>query len=576
MRFFYAIAALLASVLLFVASLVIRNFFSAPDTLTQSYTVTAQGPVTVIDAKELRRISGSQTVVVSNPAEGQDIPSVTIAWGRTEDVMAWVGSASYQSLSVAKNSGKLSETDVSGIEPTVPDPRGSDLWIQEWNGDGQASAELSLRKGNSVVIVGDGTQPAPNSITVIWKLDVDRTIPTILLYLAAVTGLAGLVLLVIALWRERRQRRHRQGRMPKSPKPPRWRPKRGSLFGGQGSSRRRGRRFAGMVAGALIIPVVLTGCSTEGTPQQTPTPVPTGDFPFVAVTSQQFQNILADVVTTIEGADSKKAENLAAERLGGAALRFRASTYRVKAANKKLGTLFDIPNGTVSLLLPQQTEGWPRTVFAIVDDTINEDAPSIALVLTQDGPRSNYLVQYTFALEPGVVMPEVPSAEYGTAVLPADTELLSATPAQVAKQYGDVLLNGKNSAFASVFDPDTLQEQIGAEAKVARAKELKGTARFSWVESMTEDIPVVIATSDAGALVALTINEAETVKPAKAGSGISTEGAVRILSGRASSFRGITAHYQYQLLLHVPAIGSSDTIRLLGYSYALVSAQEAR
>ena len=576
MRFFYAIVVFIASVLLFVSSLVIRNFFSAPDTLTQTISVSGDAPVTVIEAKELRRISTSQTLFASTDTPtGEEPPVVTIAWGRTPDVMAWVGSSSYQLLSVSKKTGKITETDVSGIEPSVPDPRGSDLWVEEWNGEGLANAELALRKGNSIVILSDGTQPAPASITVIWNLDVDRTIPTILLYLAAATGMVGLVMFAVALWRERRQRRHRQGRMPKSPKPPRWRPKRGNPFR-RGEGRRRGRRFAGFVAGAIVIPVVLAGCSTDSSPQQTPTPVATGKLPFVAVTGPQFDRILDSIITTLDDADEKRAENMAASRMQGSALRFRSATYRVKSANKKLGTLFSIPHGTVSLLLPQQTESWPRTVFAIIDDTVNEDAPSIALVLTQDGPRSNYYVNYTFALEPGVVMPEVPSADYGTAVLPGDTTLLSSTPEQVATQYGDVLLNGDASAFASLFDTDTLQDQIGAAAKNKRAADMKGKAKFSWVETMTDDVPVVIATSDAGALVALTINEAETVKPAKGGSAISTEGAVKILSGRSNSLRGITANYQYQLLLHVPAIGSSDKIRLLGYSYALVSAQEVR
>jgi hypothetical protein len=325
-----------------------------------------------------------------------------------------------------------------------------------------------------------------------------------------------------------------------------------------------------------LIPVVLAGCSSDATPQQTPTPVATGDLPYVAVTSEQFDRILESITTTLADADSKRAENLAGTRLSDAALRFRGATYRVKSISKKLGSLFTIPNGTVSLLLPQQTETWPRSVFAIVDDPKNPDAASVALVMTQEGPRSNFLVSYTFALEPGVVMPEVPSAEYGTAVLPGDTELLSSTPEQIAKQYGDVLLNGDASAYASLFDTDTLQQQIGAGAKATRSDAMAGKARFSWTESMAEDPPVVFATTDAGALVALTITEAETVRPAKDGAAISTEGAVRALSGRSSSMRGITANYQYQLLLYVPAIGSASKARLLGYSYALVSAQEIR
>lgn len=578
MRFFYAIVLFAVSLAFFAGSLVIRHFFSEPDTLTQTIQLQGDAPITVIDAGELVHVAASQTVSasVNQPAAAEEATPVTIGWGRTPDVMAWVGNASYHFITVEKVTGELNDALVSGLEPEVPNPSGSDLWVEEWTGDNFASAELALRKGQSIIIATDGTNPAPSQLTVIWNLKVDRTIPTILLYLAAASGLVGIGAFGWGLWRERRQRRHRQGRMPKSPKPPRWRPKRPGFLGARGATGRRGRRMAGMIVATGLVPALLVGCASGDSVQPTPTPVATGELPYVAMTSQQFQSVLGKIVATLGEADEKRAENIAATRMQGAALRFRQATYRVKGVNSKLGTLFTIPNGTVSLMLPQQTEGWPRSVFAIIDDTTSEDAPSVAIILTQDGPRSNYHVDFTFALEPGVVMPEVPSAEYGTAVLAGDTELLSSTPEQVAEQYADLLVNGEESPYASIFEPDTLQAQIGAEAKQKRVADMKGSMKFSWSDSMTDDIPVVFATSDAGALVALTINEAETVRPARGGSAVSTEGAVKILSGRPSSLRGITANYQYQLLLHVPAIGTSDQIRLLGYSYTLVSAQEYR
>jgi hypothetical protein len=56
---------------------------------------------------------------------------------------------------------------------------------------------------------------------------------------------------------------------------------------------------------------------------------------------------------------------------------------------------------------------------------------------------------------------------------------------------------------------------------------------------------------------------------------------IHIQTGRleyddAGSMRGIEANYQYQLLFYVPALGSSEKIRLLGYSYALTSARKLR
>jgi hypothetical protein len=282
------------------------------------------------------------------------------------------------------------------------------------------------------------------------------------------------------------------------------------------------------------------------------------------------------VIATLSTADEQRAGNIAATRLDGAALRFRSAQYKVRAQSKNLGDPFVIPAGNVSLLLPQKTNSWPRSVFAVIDDAGNATAPSVAVVMTQASPRENYKVNYTIALEPGAKIPSVPSPEAGAAVLYGETELLSVTPAQAVERYGDLLIAGKKSEFVNDFDSDSLQTQIGAESKANRAKELGRTAKFSWQDSITHDLPLVFATAEAGALVAVTLQENEIVKPAIPGAAITATGAVKILAGVTSSMRGIEANYQYQLLFYVPALGSAEKIRLLGYSYALTSARKLR
>jgi hypothetical protein len=294
------------------------------------------------------------------------------------------------------------------------------------------------------------------------------------------------------------------------------------------------------------------------------------------VTSAQFDRILSEVVATLSAADEQRAENIAETRVDGAALRFRKAQYKVAAQNRKLGEPFVIPNGTVSLLLPQKTNSWPRSVLAVIDDTTNVTSPSVAIVMTQASPRENFKVNYSVALEPGAKIPSVPSPEAGAAVLYGETELLSVTPAEAVDHYGDLLINGKKSEFVGDFDGDSLQNQIGASSKSKRAKELGKTAKFSWKDSITEDLPLVFATAEAGALVAVTLQETETVKPVIAGAAITATGAVKILAGVTSSMTGIEASYQYQLLLYIPALGSNEKIRLLGYSYALTSARKLR
>jgi hypothetical protein len=194
--------------------------------------------------------------------------------------------------------------------------------------------------------------------------------------------------------------------------------------------------------------------------------------------------------------------------------------------------------------------------------------------MTQNSPRENYKVNYTIALEPGAKIPSVSSPESGAAVLYGETDLLSVTPAQAIERYGDVLVLGDKSAFTDDFDSDSLQTQIGAKAKSKRVEDLGDTAEFAWKDSITTDVPLVFATAESGALMMVTLQEKEIVKPTVPGAAITATGAVKALADVSTSMTGIEAVYQYQLLFYVPSLGSTEKIRLLGYSYALTSARK--
>ena len=336
------------------------------------------------------------------------------------------------------------------------------------------------------------------------------------------------------------------------------------------------REFVHRNERVLSVQAVHSGCEPEFVPcgRRAKSRYRSASNRGVAVTAEQFDRILGEVVTTLATADEQRAENIAATRLDGAALRFRVAQYKVRAQSKSLGEPFAIPAGKVRLLLPQKTNTWPRSVFAVIDDTAKENSPSVAVVMTQASARENYKVSYSIALEPGAKIPSVPSPEAGAAVLYGETELLSVTPAQAVERYGDLLISGDESQYLDSFDTDSLQTQIGATAKAKRAKDLGRTAKFTWKDAITEDIPLVFATAEAGAIVAVTLQETEIVKPATAGAAITATGAVKILAGVTSSMKGIEANYQYQLLFYVPSLGSSEKIRLLGYSYALTSARK--
>lgn len=583
MKYFVSLVVLGVSVLLLGAGILGRTLLAPADTEVQNIMFDEAPALILVDAsvvntvsrKQVYSITGGVTgLVPSNPADltsdllvSESSDSIVVAYGRTDDVMAWVGNTSYARITVDETTHVLGADLVEGTTGFAPQPFGADMWEYDVQATGTLDESIVLPDDYTVLIATDGVLPAPEKLTITWKLPVDLTVSNIIMMVGFVVGAVGVAIFGWQFYNDKRGRRFRQGRMPKAPKGPRWRPR--SVIPIPGRGRRAVRKF---VVISALVPIALTGCASV---DPTPTPEPTASqepAPYVAVTEKQFARIIANASATMAVADENRDENLAATRLTGPALKFRAIAYRLRAANKNLGDPFTIPAGPVRVVVPQQTDTWPRSVFAIVDDASNPDSPSVAMILEQSAPRENYMISYVVALEPSVVIPEVPSAELGTARLDPTTELLSQSPQSVIAAYTDLMVNGVDSEFATLFSEDTLQEQVGAAAKAARAKELGSSARFSWKEKSGDFEPVVLATTNAGALVAMTFIESETVKPKEQGSAITTSGAVKVLSGKANSVNGVTAQYEYQVLFYVPQIGSEDRVRLLGYSYSLIRA----
>lgn len=585
MRFIVALILFAVSAVMITAGMLIHSFFLPPSTMANSITLPNPAPITVIDTNSLNRISATQTVSVQGGAsgtvllEGPDaVPTATtaeservvMAWGSESDVLAFIGNVSYQRIVARGEEGALQARRVVGIDVATPDPAGSDLWIEEFEAEQFLSRDFTTPRGNLLLIATDGALPAPQTLTITWKMDIDTSVPTNLFYGGLILAVVGGVFYYLGWLSDRRKHRHRQGRMPRPPRSPRWRPSRTPFA----PRRRHGRRALPFAALGLALPIVLSGCAIFPSPVVVPLPTSQASPRGVAVTTSQFDQIITKLRATLTNADEQRAENVAATRLDGAALRFRVAQYKVQRQDKDLGSTFVIPEGRVRLLLPQRTTDWPRAVLAVIDDGTNDTAPSVAVVLTQSTPRDNYKVSYSVTLEPGAAIPSVAAAESGAAVIRGETDLLSVTPTQAVEHYGDLLLNGEKSPYVNLFDSDSLQTQIGAASKAKRARDLGRTAKFTWKDTIADDVPLVFATADAGGIVAVTLQESEVVKPASAGAAITATGAVKILAGVTSSMKGIEANYQYQLLFYIPALGSTEKIRLLGYSYALTSARK--
>lgn len=620
MRFIAAIVFFVVAVVGVGLGVAQRTVWAPADRVTAELQLDTAAAVTVIDGSALNAYDGRQTIdilggVVAAPVpepEPSDTPAaaatpeptidpeaptateaITAAYGRTADVLAWVGPATYTLVTFDAELGEFVAETVTGTESAVPNPYGGDLWFGDYQGEGRLGLTVNVPEGVSLLVVSDGTLPAPQQLSVTWPLDSSTPFSTILILGGVGALVVGLLLLLWALLHMRRQRgpRRKTPKMPKVPKPSRYRPASGRTLLGRPKGRRAAQRVA-LVPTLLLSTMLLAACTGGGSVVgASPSPVPTevAVTPAVAVTENQLERIVSRIGATLQQADEARDTALAQTRLAGPALELRTASYSVKGSVADFAIVPTIPAGDVQLTLPERLpeEGdrWPRRVFAIVQAPATVDdagaevqTPPLALVLVQDDPRSQYRVHYavTVTLPEGAERPEVAPAALGAPLLPSSTSLLAVSPEKVAMGYADLLLRGDQSESFTLFqaEGDTLVEQIGAAAKAARAAALPSTAAISFSNAVgTADI-FSFVTNDGGALVMLYLTESETVRPTEAGAAVNAPAAVAALAGRAQSTTGIVATYGIQILFSVPPVGSDAQVVLLGYTQGLISAGE--
>lgn len=641
MRFLIAIVLFVAAVVTGGLGIAQRTVLAPPDAVTSDLQLSSTAPVTVIDGSALNAYEGSQTITITGgvvappaeeapddgspadeatgegeapadgeaPAEGDDAAAegdeaagdeatdadatdvvtetdaIAVAYGRTVDVLGWVGDAQHTLVTVDAETGELVAQTVRGGEQQVPSPLGSDLWFGEFEGEGDLGITLNVPADVSVLVVSDGTLPAPQGYSVTWPLDGSTPYAGWLIIAGIALMVLGFVALLWALlhWRRQRGPRRKTPRMPTAPRPSRYRQTRPRAP----IARPKGRRAIGR---SMVVPTIALGtaltlgaCTAEGPLAIEPSASPSASgepaepaTPPIAVNERQLERIVARVAERIAQADADLDPELAATRMAGPALILREASYQIRGEDSDLGALPAIPVGNVEVALPQQTDIWPRTVFAVVEDAEDDTLPSLAMVLIQEDPRSQYKVHYAVTVVPGTEFPDSPPASIGTARLPADTPLMSVVPDIIAPSYADLLLNGAEAEGAQIFDldSDTLIEQIGAEAKAERAEALPETAEIAFENAVGDGETVVLATADTGGFVTAYVIETETVTPVQDGAAVNASGAVEALSGVERSTEGIVAQYGVQLLFYVPPLGSDEPVRLLGFTQGLISASE--
>ena len=587
MRFVLAIVSFVIAALLIGLGIAQKTVFAAPDQVTASTSITTDAPVTVVSGEALNAYPRSQFVQVSGSDEN------FVAYGRTTDVVAWIGDASYNDVTYDAKTAALKSTLKSGSESEVPSPVDSDLWLASYTNQGAMT--INVPEDFSLLVVADGVKPAPAEVSVTWPVDNSTPWANTFVVAGGVFLLIGLLLLVWAIAHIRKSRgpRRKSQKMPKLPRQPRYKPVKAKPK--ELDANAKGRRSisprVAIVPVVLITAITLGGCSSDFWAGREPLAAPSASADPVAdaeetaqidppaVTEQQAKRIIDDLISVTAEADSSLNDDLAKTRLEGPALDVRLANYAVRRADSGRPAIEPIPDGKITLTLPQQTDNsWPRAVLAVIEDPATTDdgntVPPVAVMLIQDDPRSNYKAQYVIRLEPGAEITGVAPAAIGAGRLQLDSKFLAVEPQAIGAAYSDILINDTASASNDLFqaEGDTLRTDLGKAYKDGIS--LPNTASVEFAPSEATGPLVALSTNDSSALVTVNINEDQTVKVVEAGAVTKPPADVKALTGKAESNKGFKATYGFQLLFLVPSVETGGKIVLLGYSQGLVSASE--
>jgi hypothetical protein len=615
-RFVFAIVAFIAAAVMIGFGIAQRTVFLEPDRVSLSSSFTDEGDFIVVEPDALAAHPGKQTLTVSGS------PDVFLAYGRTSDVQAWLGDEPYSAVHydadaeelvselVVTESDDASEPPVgaeelpTGVEPAdtpPPSPVGSDLWLDEFSDTLTLTTTVDVPEGISVLIAAPGAEEAPSRLSIAWPLDNSTPWAGPLIVGGALVFLAGIALVLAGFRHHRRSRGPRRNlptgpraKLPSAPKPTR----RNQVTTG-------GRRAIGRAKRVALIPLLavpalaLSACSADywpsfddlgapatSAPPTSAAPDESADEPAEgelasepAVTVPQMERIMRRVAVFANEVDASRDATVAAERFTGPALEARTANYAIR------GTLPDhpaptaIPASPLTLTLPQQVTGWPRTVLTIAKNADDPTVAPTALVLVQESPRENYKIEYAMALAPDADVPLVAPASVGAAPISPEFKGLVMPTGQVASAYADVLLKGDASPFATMFDPegDLLREQLGVTGQQAINDALPATADATFSNVVGDSPTVALATNDAGALVTVSIDQTEKVAPNDGGTIGFQPGPGAALSGFSEkSAKGVQRVIGIQLLFYVPGVGTGENeqIRLLGWSESLIGASE--
>lgn len=493
-------------------------------------------------------------------------PRVFLASGRDVDIEAWLADSPYVEIGLqidqdAKRA-RLVEKPRAG-SGVLADPTGSDLWRSEITGESNAKLAAPLDGETGILLASNGIEEAPRALSVVWDLPDEPGPIAPITFIGIALLLAGSAL---ALWDAKDYWKKRRRKVV-GPKPPRRRSPRRAVSQA-GESPRRGRRAKLAMVSATVSLSLLSGCVPDyQSPIVSPSPLPAPETLTPAVSVEQGERILREVLAVVEESDQTLNRETLETRLSGPALEVRRFEYnlvrRYTDAERDPQPLQSSP---IQLFLPPATDTWPRNMLFV---TGQENLQ--LFILQQQAPRDKYTLFFYSNLLPGSDFPEVASELVGANQLKPDNKFLKVSPDVLAVAVGDLLNLGGESSWSLVLDPNNDYIKDVSSVQQGLVDTLTN-ANLSFDHQLSDQEPVLLSTVDGGALVAIYMVDTYRIIPKSRGDAVAISGDEAILLGSGGSASGIETRYGAMLLFYVPAAGSDQRITLLGATQQLLTA----
>ncbi|HLS61752.1 MAG TPA: hypothetical protein VK060_00070 [Ruania sp.] len=170
--------------------------------------------------QEITGLTDWETLAVEEGAAASEEPSEDASASEEPSEDASASEEATEDASATEESSEDASGDEqaedSSADATVPDPAGSDLWIEEITGTGELTYDWSQVEGRWLMLVAtDGTEPAPD-VSMTWTREVTTPLVVPGLIVGGVLFLIGLVWLIVELLVHREERRARRARSASS------------------------------------------------------------------------------------------------------------------------------------------------------------------------------------------------------------------------------------------------------------------------------------------------------------------------------------------------------------------------